>query len=235
MKKAKKLLLQAASLIMAAVMFTGCYYPLTSKQKGWISQIEKYYPDDTFTYVGHSTVSMGVTSPSCISLESENFPHVDVQIYEVDGKLYSNYPLYYHKEAVMEYFSDLIISCFGCDYVELEMTDTADKPLKYVSDEKYIEKYAIHHYIAYVYYEEGHAYPTEDELEEMALDYFQHITTDNDDRGNAFRLCFVRPGGSKKHNDLDMNYTFGLHDGVASLYNDKEKSYVFKGPLEDLI
>ena len=144
MKKAKKLLLQAASLIMAAVMFTGCYYPLTSKQKGWISQIEKYYPDDTFTYVGHSTVSMGVTSPSCISLESENFPHVDVQIYEVDGKLYSNYPLYYHKEAVTEYFSDLIISCFGCDYVELEMTDTADKPLKYVSDEKYIEKYAIH-------------------------------------------------------------------------------------------
>ena len=94
---------------MAAVMFTGCYYPLTSKQKGWISQIEKYYPDDTFTYVGHSTVSMGVTSPSCISLESENFPHVDVQIYEVDGKLYSNYPRYYHEEAVVEYFTDLKI------------------------------------------------------------------------------------------------------------------------------
>ena len=112
---------------------------------------------------------------------------------------------------------------------------TADKPLKYVSDEKYIEKYAIHHYIAYVYYEEGHAYPDEDEIKEMALDYFRHITTDNDGQGNEFTLCFVRPSGSKKHNDLDMNYTFRLHDGVASLYNDKEKSYVFKGPLEDLI
>ncbi len=235
MKKAKKLLLQAVSLIMAAVLFTGCYYPLTSEQKGWISKIEKYYSDDTFKYVGHSTVSMGVTSPSCISLESENFPDVDVQIYEVDGELYSNYPRYYHEEAVVEYFTDLIISCFGCDYVELRMTDTADKPLKYVSDEKYIEKYAIHHYIAYVYYEEGHAYPTEDELEEMALDYFQHITTDNDDRGNAFRLCFRRPGDSKHGKDLDMDYLFDFHNGVASLYNDKEKYQVFKGPLEDLI
>ncbi len=235
MKKAKKLLLQAASLTMAAVLFTGCYFPLTLEQKGWIKKIEKYYPDDSFEYVGHSTVSMGCTSPSCISLESENFPGVDVQVYEKDGELYSNYPLYYHEDAVTEYITDLLISCFGCDYVELDMTDTVDKPLKYVSDEKYIKDYAVHHYIAYVYYEDGRPYPTEAELEEMALEYFQYITTDNDGQGNEFRLCFVRSGGSKKHNDLDMDYTFGLHDGVASLYNEKEKSYVFKGPLEDLI
>lgn len=227
MKKEKKLLLQAASLIMTAVLFTGCYYPLTGEQKGWISKIEKYYPDDSFKYVGHSTVSMGFTSPSCISLESENYPGVDVQIYEYKGELYSNYPLYYHEEAVEEYFTDLIISCFGCDYVELEMTDTSGKPLKYVNDEKYIEKYAIHHYIAYVYYEEGHAYPTEDEIESMAYDYFENVTTDNDWQGNSFRLCFCRPGASKKDSDLDMDYRFDLHDGVASLYNSKEKYKVF--------
>ena len=235
MKKAKKLLLQAASLTMAAVLFTGCYFPLTLEQKGWIKKIEKYYPDDSFEYVGHSTVSMGCTSPSCISLESENFPGVDVQVYEKDGELYSNYPLYYHEEAVTEYITDLLISCFGCDYVEIDMTDTVDKPLKYVSDEKYIKDYAVHHYIAYVYYEDGRPYPTEAELEEMALEYFQYITTDNDWHGNAFRLCFRRPGDETHGANLDMDYQFGLHDGTASLYNAKEKYYVFKGPLEDLL
>lgn len=235
MKKAKKLLLQAASLIMAAVLFTGCYFPLTLEQKGWIKKIEKYYPDDSFEYVGHSVVSMGCTSPTCISLKSENFPDVDVQIYEKDGELYSNYPLYYHEEAVTEYFTDLLISCFGCDYVELDLTDTVDKPLKYVSDEKYIKDYAIHHYIAYVYYEEGHAYPTEAEIEEMALEYFQYITTDNDGHGNLFGLCFLRPGGSTNVKDLDMDYRLSLHDGVASLYNEQEKNKIFDAPLEDLI
>lgn len=237
MKRSKILLLSAVLVMMPAMLFTGCIEtPLTSKQKGWIKKLEKDYPDDSFTYVGHSTVSMGARSPSCISVKSENFPGVDIQIYEHDGELVSNYPLYYHADAVEEYFAGLVTSCFGCDRVEIDVTDTADKPLEYVSDEEYIEEYVIHYFTAYLYYEDGHDYPNEDEIESMVIDYLGHINNDNDSRGNQMKLCFCRPGVKRPGIDMDLEYRFSLHDGTASLSNSKEKYQIFDHEsLEDLL
>ena len=237
MKRIKVILLSAVLAMMPAMLFTGCIEtPLTGEQKGWIRKLEKNYPDDSFTYVGHSTVSMGFRSPSCISVKSENFPGEDIQIYKYNGELFSNYPRFYHADAVEEYFADLVTSCFGCDSVEIRVTDTADKPLKYVSDEEYIEEYVIHYFVAYLYYEDGHDYPDEDEIESMVIDYLGHIQTDNDSRGNQMRLCFCRPGVKKPGIDMDLEYNFSLHEGFASLNNSKEKYKIFDHEsIDDLL
>ena len=237
MKKSGKIFLSAVLLITVTVLFAGCFpeTPLTREQKDWVRQLEKNYPDDTFTVVGHSIISLGVRSPACVSVESENFPGVDIQIYEYKGELYSNYPRYYHRDAVEEYFGDMITDYFDCDYVEIVESDTSDKPLKYMSDKKYIEKYALHHYFAYLYYEEGHDYPDEDEIVSMSLDYLEQIHVDGE-KGNLISLEFCRPGADKNYKDMDMIYHISLHEGNTCIRNEKERYDLYRDvPLKDLL
>lgn len=237
MKKTKRLFLPAVLLMTVTMILTGCFpeTPLTKEQKGWVRQLEKNYPDDSFTVVGHSIISLGVRSPSCVSVESENFPGVDIQIYKVNGELYSNYPRYYHQEAVEDFFADMIMTYFDCDQVEIKSSDTTDKPLEYMSNEEYIEEYAVHHYYAYMYYEEGHDYPDEDEIISMSIDYLEQIHVDGE-RGNQISLEFCRPGADKNYKDMDMIYDISLHKGKVCIRNEKERYDVYRDVrLKDLI
>ena len=237
MSRIRKILLPAWIMIMATVLLTGCFFdfPLTFEQRGWVKKIEEYYPDDSFTVVGHSIVSWGLRSPTCVSVESEEFPGEDIQIYMYNGELYSNYPNFYHREAVEEYFSDLVTSYFGCDDVEIASPDNSDKPLKHVSDKKFIRKYLLHDYIAYMYYDAGHDYPSEDEIVSAFLDYLQEIETDNE-IGHLIHLHFCRTGVDAPYRNSDLEYQASLHDGYVYITNLKDRVDIYKHvKLKDLV
>ena len=234
MRKIISLVITAALLASSATLLTGCIFdtPLTPEQNGWVKQLEEEYPDDTFTVVGHTMVSPGFKSPTCVSVTSENFPGVDVQIYKYEGELVSNYPNYYHEEAVRKYYQDMIAMYFDCDYSEVEGTDRSDKPLEYMSDREFIDKCVMHHYSAVLYYEAGHDYPEEDEIISKILDYLSQIHTDND-RGHLINFYFARPGADKpKTKGSDLAYQTSLHEGRTSICRIKDNSFIYKG--EDL-
>lgn len=230
MIKSKKLLPVAALFTLMALLFSGCFFdqPLTKEQKGWVKKMEKYYPDDTFTAEGHSVVSWGVRSMDCVSVSSKNYPGVEFDLYMDDGELYSNYPIYYHADAVDDYFCDMLTSYYGCDDVGIRNTDTAAKPLKYVDDDEYIEEYAIHHFISYLYYDDDHDYPDEDEIISMTIDYLSQVHAD-DDRGNLINLYFCRPGVKDPNKDADMMYQVSLHNGKVTIREMGDNNTIISG------
>ena len=202
----------AVSLILvSSFLFSGCRKDpeLTSEQKRWISQMEKWYPDDEFTYTHHGTEFMGAYNESCIILESKNFPDFTFEFYEVNGELCSYYPTEYHREAIEEYYTGTLDGYFDFKDIEVEYKDHNYKarPCEYMSDEEFIEKHTTNELDVYLIYRKDNDFPSQDEIVSDILKYADSL-------GGNCELDFYLCGSGKNHKS-ELSYQIGCQNGTV--------------------
>ena len=200
----------AVSLVLvSSFLFSGCSKDpeLTNEQKKWISQMEKWYPDDEFTYTHHGVGFLGSYQENCIILKSENFPDFTFEFYEVDGELCSYYVTEYHREALEEYYTDTLDGYFNADDIEVKYKDHAYKalPCKYMSDEEFIEKYTTNELDIYLTYKNSSDYPTQDEMVSQILKYADFL------EGDCELDVYLK--SSSRDKEYDYLYDFICHNG----------------------
>ena len=205
----------AVSLVLvSSFLFSGCSKDpeLTSEQKKWISQMEKWYPDDEFTYTHHGVGFLGSYQENCIILKSENFPDFTFEFYEVDGELCSYYVTEYHREALEEYYTDTLDGYFNADDIEVKYKDHAYKalPCKYMSDDEFIEKYATNELDVYLVYKKSPELPSQDVMVSEILKYADSLG------GNCelqFFLCY-----SSKDSKSEQEYHIRCLNGKINYF-----------------
>ena len=206
----KKFAVTVVSLILvSSFLFTGCRKDpeLTREQEKWIRQMEKWYPDDEFTYTHHGVGFLGSFQEDVIMLKSENFPDFTYEVYEKDGELYSYYPTEYHKAAIEEYYKGTLEGYFDVRYIEVKYKDHnyMARPCEYMSDEEFTEKCTTNELDVYLTYKKTGDYPSQDEIVSDILNYADSIGGDCE---LSFYLC-----RSGKDSDSDLLYKFCCSNG----------------------
>ena len=178
----KSLVFATSLLLISSLLFSGCRRdtPITPEQEEWIEQIEDWYPDDEFTYNGHTVGFLGSRNESAIMIKSGNFPDFSFEVYKKNGELYSTYPGAYHKKAVEDYYKETLDGFFRCDKLKVEYIDPRTKalPCEYISDDEFLEKYAVKEFSVYLTYKQGRSIPEQDEIVPSILKYVDSIGCD---------------------------------------------------------
>ena len=211
MKKTKNLIATVLVLSVGVSLFTGCHdTKITPEQENWISQLEQWYPDDEFTYSGHAVRLLG-RSEDVIMLKSKKFPDEHFEFGESNGVLVSSYPSVYHKKAVEEYFSGLVIDAFECESVEVEYKTTAVN-CEYVSDEEFIGKYMENNFTIELHYAKG-MIVTQDMMVSRILNFVDSL---GEDAHLYFYVCI----GDESRDDTgtDANYSISIVNGNVNAF-----------------
>lgn len=216
----KKLTALTCLFLIGSVMFSGCSRDtdITPEQEEWIEQIEEWYPDDEFTYNGHTVGFLGSRNSSAIMIKSENFPGISYDVYKKDGVLYSTYTGAYHKEAVEDYYYGTLEGFFDCDHLKVEYMDPRTKalPCEYISDEEFLEKYAEKEFSVYLTYNQGHSYPEENEIASSILKYVDSID------GDCTIHFFLRRSSKDKDSETMITYYVSCKEDLVQSLTVKE-------------
>ena len=193
--------------------------PITSEQEGWIKEMEKNYPDDSFTYEGHPTEQMFTYHADEILISSQLFPDQKFFICKKDGVLCSNYPNRYHDAAINDHIKCMVENNFNYDKLETRYSDlNSEDSIEYVSDAEYIENKIDGTFIVYLFYNDNYEYPDNDKIVSSILK-----SVEGNEKYCNITFFFFRGDVESLDSGWDYQYSMECKDGhISHLYKRTE-------------
>ena len=229
-QKFKKIIATALLFALGSLVISGCWRDteMTPEQEEWMAQMAQWYPDDEFTFRCHPVCGMGRKFDELIFV-SKNYPDIDFQLFVLGGELRSSYPEIYYQEEIEDYYAQIVLEAFGCEYVEAEYEISGDAPCEYTSSDEFIENCLRNKFTLDLYFAPDRLI-TREEMISLILNF----VADLDDYAE---LYFNVQYGDPSHHDggTPPNYYISVHNSTVGALEEDDEVLIRNMPLDEAL
>lgn len=162
-----------ALTLVSSFVLASCTPFQEADQKRWIKEMNKAFPDDNFTYIGHPDSPLG-TNYSSILVSSELFPDTVTTVWKEKGEIRTNYQALLYQEDCLEELDRLLKGNFPCSsYIITGYSTYTDGgyPLEEMGARKFIKNYMDYECTMILFYDDKSQIPSEEEMTDLLIDF----------------------------------------------------------------
>ena len=165
---------KAIALALTASLFLASCTPFQeADQKRWVKEMNKAFPDDNFTYIGHPDSELG-TDYNSILLSSELFPDAVISVWKEKGEIRTNYQSLLYKEDCIDELDRVLEGNFPCSSYLITGYYTYNEggyALEEMGAKKIIKNYMDYDCTVILFYDDKSQVPSEEEMTELLIDF----------------------------------------------------------------
>lgn len=213
---------KAIALALTASLFLASCTPFQeADQKRWVKEMNKAFPDDNFTYIGHPDSEFG-TDYNSILLSSELFPDAVISVWKEKGEIRTNYQSLLYKEDCIDELDRVLEGNFPCSSYLITGYYTYNEggyALEEMGAKKFIKNYMDYDCTVILFYDDKSQVPSEEEMTELLIDF---ASKEPHEYSIYFNFCDARYKDDEKLALKNYDVSYLLHmdeeDHIKHIY-----------------
>ncbi|MBR2993308.1 MAG: hypothetical protein IKF31_08395 [Clostridiales bacterium] len=162
-----------ALTLVSSFVLASCTPFQEADQKRWIKEMNKAFPEDNFTYIGHPDSPLG-TDYDTILVSSEQFPNAVISVWKEKGEIRTNYQSLLYQEDCIDELDRLFEGYFPCSSYLISgfyQYNEGGYALEEMGARKFIKNYMDYNCTLILFYDDKSQVPSEEEMTDLLIDF----------------------------------------------------------------